>query len=279
VKFDNLKKVYPYPSDIKEAVKAILFIGGFVFLFVLIFRSDQFILDFDWIKRIKLSAVFGIMAMIIPFLNILIVNLVLSSKKKINWRVIDEALLYILHFATISIANYIFTLYLMADQFAILDFLRTILITVITGGIPVSLYLLSQQKKLLQENSDSAVEINESAKHQQERSIQNEILTLNSQEIDLDYVLYFESDRNYIKVVFKSNPTLRIRGTITNVEELVSGSSTFFRCHRAFIVNLYFIENVTGNAQGLRLDLGEDTVPVSRKYIPEIRTLLQSSPT
>ena len=88
-------------------------------------------------------------------------------------------------------------------------------------------------------------------------------------------MLYFESDKNYINVIVKDGQPKRVRGTLKKLDELISKPSNFIRCHSAFIVNLYFIKDVTGNAQGLRLNLGNNAVPVSRKYIRQIRNKLQ----
>ena len=45
------------------------------------------------------------------------------------------------------------------------------------------------------------------------------------------------------------------------------------RCHRSFVVNLDHVIEVGGNAQGLKLHLNmlEDYIPVSRKYIPVVQ--------
>ncbi len=48
------------------------------------------------------------------------------------------------------------------------------------------------------------------------------------------------------------------------------------RCHRSYIMNPDKVIQVSGNAQGLKLELSNKTyqVPVSRKYIPEIKAVL-----
>jgi len=48
------------------------------------------------------------------------------------------------------------------------------------------------------------------------------------------------------------------------------------RCHRSYLVNINAIKSVSGNAQGLKLQLKntEQIIPVSRKYISKIKTIL-----
>jgi DNA-binding LytR/AlgR family response regulator len=50
------------------------------------------------------------------------------------------------------------------------------------------------------------------------------------------------------------------------VEEALAPYPQFFRCHRAYIVNLAAVEHVSGNAQGYKLHLKDvaELIPVSR---------------
>ena len=53
----------------------------------------------------------------------------------------------------------------------------------------------------------------------------------------------------------------------------VKESSSLKRCHRSHLVNLKKVKNISGNAQGLKLELinQSEMVPVSRNYIPIIK--------
>ena len=85
--------------------------------------------------------------------------------------------------------------------------------------------------------------------------------------------------QNYVTVWFLKDGKLTkemLRATIASVEEKFAGTDVI-RCHRSFLVNVDCIEKVSGNAQGLRLQLkglSEMEVPVSRSFIPKIRELL-----
>ncbi|MEO1434330.1 MAG: LytTR family DNA-binding domain-containing protein [Bacteroidota bacterium] len=99
-------------------------------------------------------------------------------------------------------------------------------------------------------------------------------------ELDLPQLLYLESQDNYVLVHFLSKDGYQkelIRSTLRFQEEQLAHPE-LIRCHRSFIVNVQQIDQVEGNAQGLRLHLRdhEQQIPVSRKYIPAIRAAVKS---
>jgi DNA-binding LytR/AlgR family response regulator len=59
--------------------------------------------------------------------------------------------------------------------------------------------------------------------------------------------------------------------TMKKAEEALEAWPGFFRCHRAYIVNLDKVQHVEGNAQGYRLRFPdvEEPVPVSRNLNSE----------
>lgn len=63
------------------------------------------------------------------------------------------------------------------------------------------------------------------------------------------------------------------RATIKNIEEATSGSPVV-KSHRSFLVNVNDIINISGNAQGLLLELSDcdRSIPVSRSYVDLFRS-------
>ena len=69
--------------------------------------------------------------------------------------------------------------------------------------------------------------------------------------------------------------------TIPHKELFIAGYGgvtflTVVQCHRTFLVNTEKIIRASGNAQGFTLQLKDlpETIPVSRKYVPQIRKSL-----
>ena len=88
------------------------------------------------------------------------------------------------------------------------------------------------------------------------------------------HIFYIEAASNYIKIFFEQKNKLTysiVRTTMKKATETVYPYSVFFRCHRAYIVNLDKIEQVDGNAQGYKLKLQgtEELIPVSRNLNSE----------
>src|SRR5688572_17830824 len=82
------------------------------------------------------------------------------------------------------------------------------------------------------------------------------------------------SANNYIKVYHENKGTLSysiIRSTLKKTEETLVDHSNFFKCHRAYIINLDKVIHVEGNAQGykIRIQGHEDLIPVSRNLNSE----------
>lgn len=94
-------------------------------------------------------------------------------------------------------------------------------------------------------------------------------------------ILFIESVANYLSIWYFKDGELkqkRIRNTLKNVEETLSGYPFILHCHRAFLVNTRFITHVDGNAAGCQLHLFsiDRTIPVSKANIEALRQALQS---
>lgn len=151
------------------------------------------------------------------------------------------------------------------------------LLSAITIGlIPVTIYLFMVKNRRLKENLYDANELNAVLSQRLHTEVQSGLLVLegNNKEsfsVDPDSVLYIESEGNYVGIVYHGKDRTykkMLRSTIKQVEEMLKSESGFVRCHRAFIVNVNHILNVSGNAQGYKLSLRftDEIIPVSRTY-------------
>ena len=94
-------------------------------------------------------------------------------------------------------------------------------------------------------------------------------------------IIYIESVANYVIVAhFVNNEPCqtRLRGTLHNVEELLADYSNIIRIHRAFLINVNYVTEVTGNSNGYRIRmLGIDNLlPVSRANIESFKQTMNS---
>ena len=63
------------------------------------------------------------------------------------------------------------------------------------------------------------------------------------------------------------------RVILSSFEVQLKEASNLVRCHRSYIVNLKKVKNISGNAQGLKLELinQSEIIPLSRKLIPIVK--------
>jgi DNA-binding LytR/AlgR family response regulator len=91
--------------------------------------------------------------------------------------------------------------------------------------------------------------------------------------LKINQLLYIESADNYSNVVYFGEAGQRkkelIRSSLKRLEGQLNNEN-IIRCHRTFIVNLINVKIVGGNAAGYKLyfDTSDETIPVSRNYIP-----------
>lgn len=101
-------------------------------------------------------------------------------------------------------------------------------------------------------------------------------------ELVADDLLMVEAMQNYMALYVRNADggvvKHLLRSTLKELKHELDAQdiSSLLQCHRSFIVNIDQVGEVSGNAQGLTLTLrdSELTVPVSRKYISEVRHLL-----
>ncbi|WP_394774384.1 LytTR family transcriptional regulator DNA-binding domain-containing protein [Flavobacterium sp.] len=98
--------------------------------------------------------------------------------------------------------------------------------------------------------------------------------------LDMDQLLFAKADGNYIELT-KSNDlqmTTEVkRISLTQFETQITDYPHLFRCHRTYLVNMFKIEQVSGNSQGYELSFKETNIkiPVSRKQIDNFNSCYQ----
>ena len=157
----KLNNLYPFTSDVRKSIITILFIAFIVFLLVLFFRSDSYTENGSWSERLLISSYFGIVTFSIPTITTLIIQKVITPERELKWIVKYEILLYLFHFMTIALGNFLLSNLLFQQDFSLFNLGQAISSTVLIGSIPVSIHVLNEQKKLLKKNLSEAELINQ----------------------------------------------------------------------------------------------------------------------
>jgi len=102
----------------------------------------------------------------------------------------------------------------------------------------------------------------------------NESVTL-----DISDLLYIEAVGNYVKVMHLHDgevKTTMLRATMKQMEDTLQAYPMIVRCHRAFMVNLGQVEQISSNSRAMQLMMrhSHDAIPVSRSNVGRLKELL-----
>ncbi|MEJ2544086.1 MAG: LytTR family DNA-binding domain-containing protein [Calditrichaceae bacterium] len=285
-----LDQPYPADYDFEKLVKVSAACGLFVSLFLIIF--DPFGKEQSVVPIIDMVLTLGYG--LVTFFVIFIVGTILlyfypDIFNEENWKVKNEIVASILILIIIGLANATYTAITSFQSFSIGLFVEFQMYTFLVGIFPTIFFIIMEQHWLLKKNFKEAQQIN--AKLQKNhttfqnnsRSEESILLTSDNEKEELRIepanLLFVKSVGNYIEVYFKNSDKIDskiMRSSLKRIEDLIINHKYIFRSHRAYLVNLNNISNVTGNSQGYQLELEgtEKNVPVSRKYLKNIRDLI-----
>jgi len=98
--------------------------------------------------------------------------------------------------------------------------------------------------------------------------------------LNLDSFLFAKAEGNYVVLFLNEHTTNKLikRITLKELEKILTPYSNIKKTHRSYLVNLQHIKNVTGNAQGYKLELYNyhEKIPVSRNMIKEFEAKLKA---
>jgi len=97
--------------------------------------------------------------------------------------------------------------------------------------------------------------------------------------LEISDLLYIEAVGNYVKVCqLQGNEvhTNMLRATMKQMEDSLQAYPMIVRCHRAFMVNLGQVEQISSNSRAMQLVMrhGHDAIPVSRSNVNKLKELL-----
>ncbi|MEN8765813.1 MAG: LytR/AlgR family response regulator transcription factor [Wenyingzhuangia sp.] len=194
-----------------------------------------------------------------------------------NWTVQKEATFLLITFLIITTVNYFYHRVFIDEYMPSFSYLKFMGIVFSIGVFPV-LFIIFMVERYLQQK----LNVNRSKIIEQIRKEKKEFITIESDnikepplKIDVDSILYAQSNNNYTTLVFveenSKTKTELMRITLKKVEDLLSVYPQFIRCHRSFIVNKNEITKTEGNARALQVFLNHlsEPIPVSRSFPKE----------
>ncbi|MBS1506519.1 MAG: LytTR family transcriptional regulator [Bacteroidetes bacterium] len=282
----KLKQPYPL-ATFSEAMKRDLFFGLFLTVFLLVFTP--FGLEVFAYERIHIIAGYGLVFTVTIVMNDVIgYHLFSGLFNEASWKVSHQITWAFLHLLILGMTNLAFGFAVGAFPITWLSFFKLELYVIACAIIPITLITLARQNYLLRKNSDGAETISQDIR---ERKLNTAANSSSSRimfqaennkdffESDPHAILWIQSQDNYVEFAFVNEGKVRkelLRSTLGKVESTLSSYPNFFRCHRAFIVNLDKIKSVQGNSQGYRLQMDEDSgeIPVARSKNRSLKDLI-----
>ena len=282
-----LRQPFPYEGGLKNHLAVAAFFGLFIFVFLIIFAPFE--LDkYPTRKLIGIALGYGFITTICIFVTSSIFPLFFPAFfNESSWTTGKQILITGVIVFIVGLSNYLVSPLFVNSKWNLQSALWYQGITLAIALLPVTVYILSKQNRLLRKFSQQAEKIEEKLQQNIEEKGKQEIkgnitqnLVLHGDyqneriEVSVDDLFLVSSASNYIKVFHLQKTSLVhsiIRSTIRKAEESLSTYPNFFKCHRAFIVNLDKVVHIEGNAQGYRIKIDgyDELIPVSRNLSSE----------
>lgn len=283
------KKPFPHNSSKRGWFKTGLAFCIFVFSFILIFRP----FELDKVttrKLLEISSLFGIIAFACYFFtNLLLHYFFPEAFREEKWTTGKQILNVLLVLVLVGLMNHLAFNLLYGTSFNWNNFFLFQARTISVGLLPVAVYTLYLQNRWLRQFKLEAAELQKKLEEKRESekktaelpaTIPAVVIAFESENqkdrvsVYIDNLVFIESASNYIKIYYTQQDKLSysiVRMTMKKAAEITEPYLAFFRCHRAYIVNLDRIERIDGNAQGYKLKLSsaEDLIPVSKNLNKE----------
>ena len=200
-------------------------------------------------------------------------------KKTSPWLVWHEALSVLANVLFIGFCNFIacsllfhypisFSVFL---QFLYWTLIIGIIITVFSVGFSYYRHLRNQLESLIDKTTEEQTDV--------VVTIHDTSVRGNDLQLPINDLLYIEAQKNNVSVCYMKDDkahTSVLHTTLTSVLTDLHEYENIFQCHRSFVVNLNNISSALGNSNGYQLKLGNDStiIPVSRTYVPKLRSFI-----
>lgn len=253
----------------------VLGVGLFTSLFLFIFQpfgmdhvanSNPFlIIGYGLLVSVSLSISYFILPTLFPYY--------FSVR---SWTVQKEASFLLLSFFVICISNYFYHNTWVAVYIPKFSFVKFMGYVLSIGIFPVLFIIFMVERYLYKKHYTLPTEEIEKIKKKavETISIPSDNLKVAPLVLDIDTILFAQSNNNYTTIVFTEDNKVKqelMRVTLKKVSNILEKHPQFVRCHRSFLINKTQVLKIEGNARLLQVHLKyvKDIIPVSRSFPKE----------
>lgn len=271
---EKINKPYPF---LLNRLYAIVLIPLFVAVFMLLFQPFG-LQSIPSEQKYWILLGYGLVTGIVLIVFLAVLPRLFSGVfSESGWTIWKQFIWILSMVLCIALANYAYSVKIfLGGWFGIKGFLLFAAYTLLVAVIPVTGIILYRNFRLLKNNLASQQLLNDILmKEKGNVDVPSKEFTVESGNQTYAFasgeVLFIESDGNYVHIHFVNDGKTEVkmlRNTLKGLEAKLEGLP-FYRTHRAFMVNLEQIAHVSGNSQGLLLELKYESkkVPVSRQQV------------
>ncbi len=263
------RKPYSPVETTKEKILFVLIFGLFIFLFLFLFKPFGLI-QLEPETQLFIDLGFGLVTMFVLIIFTFIFEPIVINDK---WT-FGKSLLWGLLIATsIGVANYFYVGILFPQILIFKYFLLAVWTAILVGIIPVTIgYIVTFNRFYRSALRGASI-------HPEDVLWEAEVIIRggnpkNEYKCNPKNIVYLCSNDNYITIVtIKGEDLVRthLRGTLKAAETELRKNTSFFRCHKCYIVNSQYADRVTGNIQNMKIKLKPSglEIPVARSKATE----------
>lgn len=274
-KVSILKRKYPFELNdhpVKEGLIA------FAIVFLILFLLQPFGISEYAGNKFLVSLAFGFVTFVCCLAMDYCIEVPLHEHVK-TWRIWHQALTVFVEILIIGICNFLIACILFQYPVERLACLEMVYFTIIIGLIYTALSTSLSYQKYMRKRLDALLEKTTQEQEGVSVTLHDHRVRGNDLSLSLNDLLYIEAQKNNVVVVYVSDGQVvrnEIQSTLASVLNDLKDYPNIFQCHRSFVVNLNSITSAKGNSNGYTLELGGGlaTVPVSRSFVPQLKSFV-----
>jgi len=284
---DWLHKPFPFVKSYKQSLVISLFTGVFVTLFLYIFKPFGIV---EAPSHTTYLSGYGVIAFGVVFFSLQILPILKADWFNPNtWNILKNIVLMCWILLVVSFFNWLYALYIFkifgANDVHFKEvptkLLENIGMTFSVGIFPILIINYVLERQLFSKNVRLARAVentmdNTSTIMANHTTLKIPVESNKSVIIPTQNLVAVKAEGgNYITVFWLEQDELKsqlLRSTLKNLLSQTQSDQDILQCHKSYLVNISFIEKVTGNARtlALRLKRLNFEVPVSRNFPREL---------
>jgi hypothetical protein len=249
-----------------------------VIVFLILYLLQPFGFSMYSGNKLLVSMLFGA----ITFLCCLLFQWAVSAplQKRVKpWKIWHQALTVLGLVLFIGLSNFVLFSFVFHYPFRLGICLMFLYWTLIIGVIITALATGLSYYRMLRGQLDALLDKTTEQQEGVSITIHDTRVRGNDLLLPINDLLCIEAQKNNVAVSYMKDGKVKreeIQTTFAAVLEDLSGFDNVFQCHRSFIVNLNNISSAKGNSNGYILELGGGlvTVPVSRSFVPKLKSFI-----